>query len=81
MCKDLLLIIEGDGYSHIFKETIDKDIKKEKVLEEVGYKVLRLHDEEVLNDMDNVIRELECQVEIRRNELGIPPPDPRQRGK
>lgn len=76
MCKDLLLIVEVDGYTHNFEETIDKDLKKEKALEVVGFKVLRFHDEEVLNDIDNVIRELEYQVEIRRNELGIPPPDP-----
>ena len=64
MCKVLLLIIELDGYTHNFQETIDKDLKKEKALEEVGFKVLRFHDEEVLNEIDNIIRELEYQVEI-----------------
>ena len=64
MCKVLLLIIELDGYMHNFQETIDKDLKKEKALEEVGFKVLRFHDEEVLNEIDNIIRELEYQVEI-----------------
>lgn len=81
MCKDLLLIIEVDGYTHNFEETIEKDFKKEKALEQVGFKVMRFQDEEVLNDIDNVIRELEYQVEMRRNELAIPPPNPRQRGK
>lgn len=81
MCKDLLLVIEVDGYTHNFEETLAKDAIKEKALEEVGFKVLRFHDEGVLNDIDNVIRELEEQVEIRRNELNLPPPSPRQRGK
>lgn len=81
MSKDLLLVVEVDGYTHNFEETIDKDLIKEKALEEVGFKVIRFQDEEVLNDIDNVIRELEYQVEIRSNELGVPPPNPRQRGK
>lgn len=81
MCKDLLLVIELDGYTHSFEETIEKDKIKQDALEKVGFKVLRFQDEEVLNDMDNVIRVLEQQVEERRIELNIPPPNPRQRGK
>ena len=81
MCKDLLLVIEVDGYTHNFEETLAKDAKKEKALEEVGFKVLRFQDEEVLKDIDNVIHELEYEVELRRGELRLPPPNPRQRGK
>lgn len=81
MCKDLLLVIEVDGYTHNFEETLANDAKKEKALEEVGFKVLRFHDEEVLKDIDNVIHELEYEVEIRRGELRLPPPKPRRRRK
>ena len=81
MCIDLLLVIEVDGYSHNFEETLAKDAIKEKALEEVGFKVLRFHDEEVLNDIDNVIRGLEFQVENRRCGLNLPPPEPRRRRK
>ncbi len=81
MCKDLLLVIELDGYTHNFEETIEKDKIKEKALVDVGFKVIRFHDEEVLNDMDNVIRELESQVDLRSKELKVPPPVPRQRRK
>jgi len=76
MCKDLLLVIEVDGYTHNFEETLAKDTIKEKALEEVGYKVLRFQDEEVLNDIDNVIRTLEYECEKRRKELNVPPPNP-----
>ncbi|MCF8367897.1 MAG: endonuclease domain-containing protein [Bacteroidales bacterium] len=81
MCKELLLIIEVDGITHLFEETVAKDIRKEKDLEAVGFKVLRFTDSEVLNDISNVIRTIEYWAEVRREMLGIPPPDPRQRGK
>ncbi len=81
MCKDLLLIIEVDGYTHQLEETIKKDRKKENDLEQVGFKVLRFHDEEVLNDIENVIRVIEYWSEKRQKDLSIPPPNPRQRGK
>ena len=81
MCKELLLIIEVDGITHQWQETYDKDRKKEKDLEQVGFKVLRFHDEEVLKDIDNVRRAIEQCVEDRRKKFNIPPPNPRQRGK
>jgi very-short-patch-repair endonuclease len=81
MCKDLLLIIEVDGLTHQWEETYEKDRNKEKDLELAGFKVLRFHDEEVLNDINNVIREIEYWAKKRQKELNIPPPNPRQRGK
>lgn len=73
MCKDLFLIIEVDGYTHQFEEALDKDLIREKELEKVGFKVIRFHDEEVLNDIENVRRLLEDVVDKRRQELKIPP--------
>ena len=81
MCKDLMLVIEVDVYTHLLEETIKKDKKKEDDLEQVGFKVLRFHDEEVLNDMENVIRVLEYWAEKRQREMEVPPSNPRQRGK
>lgn len=81
MCKDLLLIIELDGITHQWDEIIIKDRNKDKELGGVGFKVLRFLDEEVLNDIENVIRTIEYWVEKRREEFKIPPPVPRQRGK
>jgi len=90
MCKELLLIIEVDGFTHNWEETLDKDEKKENDLESVGFKVLRFYDDEVLRDIDNVNRAIEQWVEVRRKEFGLPPParlrhsggpNPLQRGK
>lgn len=63
MCKELKLIIEVDGISHNYDEIVKKDIKKQVDIESAGYVVLRFSDEEVLNDINNVIRTLERWIE------------------
>jgi very-short-patch-repair endonuclease len=63
MCFELKLIIEVDGYSHLLDETIDKDQIKNASLEKYGYTVMRIRDEEVLCDIDNVIQRIERYVE------------------
>lgn len=61
-CKSLHLIIETDGYSHQLTEVIEKDIKKEKRLNELGYFVLRFQDEDVIKDIENVRLEIENTI-------------------
>lgn len=54
MCKELKLIIEVDGYTHLLEEVIQKDIIRQKNLETAGFKVIRFKDEEVLKEMNRV---------------------------
>ena len=61
-CNKLMLAIEVDGYSHEFLEVYNKDIIKEKRLNDLGIEVLRFSDEEVLKDMENVLRAIEFFV-------------------
>ena len=56
-CHELMLGIEVDGYSH--ELLFNKDTIKEKRMRELGIKVLRFSDEQVLRDMENVIRAIE----------------------
>jgi very-short-patch-repair endonuclease len=63
MCKELMLVIEVDGLTHHWEEVVEKDRKKQRDLEEAGFKVLRFQDEAVLNDMNNVIRAIEITIE------------------
>ena len=63
VCKKLKIVIELDGISHLFEEVQEKDKEKEDFLSNLGYTVLRFSDEEVLKDMRNVIRVIECVVE------------------
>jgi very-short-patch-repair endonuclease len=54
MCMELMLIIEVDGITHHWEETIIKDKKKQTDLEAAGFTVLRFADEEILNNIHEV---------------------------
>ena len=61
-CYKLMLAIEVDGYSHELIEIYKKDTIKEKRLNDLGINVLRFSDQEVLKDMENVIRVIEHNI-------------------
>jgi len=61
-CYELRLVIELDGYTHQFEETIIKDEIKETKLNKVGLNVLRFEDNEVMNDIENVLRTIEIYI-------------------
>ncbi|MFE3871007.1 endonuclease domain-containing protein [Flavobacterium sp. ZS1P70] len=61
-CYELMLGIEVDGYSHEFLEVYNKDCIKEKRMNEFGITILRFSDEQVLKDMENVIRAIEFYI-------------------
>ncbi len=54
MCKELMLVIEIDGYSHWNDEAKKNDEQIEKVLQLAGFTVLHFTDEEVLNNLTEV---------------------------
>ncbi len=62
-CNKLKLAIECDGYSHEIVEIWEKDNKKTKTLKELGIEVLRFSDEQILKDIDNVLRVIEDYIE------------------
>lgn len=62
-CYELRLVIELDGYTHQFEETIIKDKIKERELNKIGLNVLRFEDEEVMNDIENVLRTIENYIQ------------------
>jgi very-short-patch-repair endonuclease len=61
-CYELMLGIEVDGYSHQFLEVYNKDRIKEKRMNDFGITVLRFSDDEVLNEMENVLRAIEFYI-------------------
>ena len=63
MCMELMLIIEVDGITHHWEETILKDKNKQDDLEAAGFTVLRFTDEEVLKDINSVYSYLEEWIE------------------
>ncbi len=56
------LVIEVDGYTHTFEEVIKKDHKKQGYLEDLGITVLRFKDEEVIEDIDSVLKRIEKHI-------------------
>jgi len=68
MCKELMLVIEVDGNSHKYEETIQKDRIKQRILEELGFKVLRFTDEEILKNLSVVSETIGCWIELFEKE-------------
>ena len=60
---ELMLIIEVDGITHHWQETIVKDKRKQVDLEAAGFTVLRFTDEDILNDINAVHGLLENWIE------------------
>lgn len=56
------MVIEVDGYTHTFEEVIKKDHKKQGYLEDLGITVLRFKDEEVIEDIDSVLKMIEKHI-------------------
>ena len=67
VCMELMVIIEVDGLTHHWEETILKDKKKQADLEAAGFTVLRFTDDEVLNNIKIVHDYLENWIESKLN--------------
>lgn len=61
-CNKLKLAIGLDDYTHQFDDVIVKDEKKEMYLNSIGITVLRFNDNDVINDMNNVLRGIESYI-------------------
>ena len=53
---DLQLVIEVDGRSHVGDERLGQDLDRQHQLEGLGLTVLRFSDQDVMQDMENVMR-------------------------
>jgi very-short-patch-repair endonuclease len=74
MCVELKLIIEVDGLTHQWEETIIKDAKKDADLTAAGFTVLRFDDEDVLTQLHKVIERIEdIIVAIENKNHPLPP--------
>ena len=55
MCRERRLVIEVDGATHGSDAEIAYDRRRTEFLQEHGYRVLRLSNDEVINGMDEVL--------------------------
>uniref|UniRef100_UPI004047B89E endonuclease domain-containing protein n=1 Tax=Algoriphagus sp. TaxID=1872435 RepID=UPI004047B89E len=57
-CLKLNLVIEVDGNSHFFEESVMEDQDRQKVIERMGVNFLRFSDLEVKRSMPSVLEEI-----------------------
>ena len=60
VCRKLKLVVELDGRSHRFK--VEQDALRDQNLNNLGYRVVRIAESEVMRDLNNVIRTLESYL-------------------
>jgi len=58
-------VIELDGRYHELQP--EKDLKRQSRLESLGLKVIRFEEQEVLNDIETVLKEISYWVQLREN--------------
>jgi len=61
-CHQAKLIIEVDGGYHKIPSQYEYDCNRDKDLEELGLKVIRFTNEEVLSDIENVLKRIEHEI-------------------
>ena len=66
-CAELLLGIEIDGRIHT--KLAERDTERSVEIESFGIKIIRYKNEEVLNNLENVQRDLSQQITKRKQEL------------
>ena len=72
LCMELMLIIEVDGITHHWEETMVKDKKKQQDLEVAGFTVIRFTDEEILNNLNAVHAFLEEWIQKKESSMSTP---------
>jgi len=65
LCPSAKLIIEVDGGQHNLPEQIERDRKRDGALHDLGYKVLRFSDRDVLLNIQGVVEALCREMETR----------------
>ena len=55
VCRDLKLIVEVDGATHSTPEELEQDSAREAFLKAKGYRVFRVLNDDVYNNLDGVL--------------------------
>ena len=61
LCKEKRVIIELDGSGHLEEEQIKHDEKRDKYLKSLGYKILRIYNNE-LNKIESVLEFIDINI-------------------
>ena len=77
-CADAHLIVELDGGQHAVQA--EADAQRTKVLEAMGYLVLRYWNNDVMQNIDGVLEDIAATLDRRRSEPPHPTLSPTGRG-
>ena len=69
-CRKLHLVIEVDGNSHFFEDSVLEDEERQRILEKLGVNFLRFQDVEVKRSMASVLNEIGFYVDDFEEKLG-----------
>lgn len=61
VCLDEMLVIEVDGAYHLSQDQQEEDQKRTEVLQRLGYRVLRFTNDEVLFQIDEVLKTIKSK--------------------
>lgn len=61
-CPDLGLVVEVDGRSHSGRTKLKADLDRQDRLASLGLELIRFSDQEVMGDLENVVRGIEGVV-------------------
>ena len=75
-CLKLDLVIEVDGNSHFFEESVMEDQERQKVIERMGLNFLRFSDLEVKRSMPSVLGEIGYFIDDFEGTMAKNPPYP-----
>jgi very-short-patch-repair endonuclease len=75
-CLKLDLVIEIDGNSHFFEESVVEDQERQKVIERMGLNFLRFSDLEVKRSMPSVLEEIGYFIDDFEGIMAKNPPYP-----
>ena len=76
-CLKLDLVIEVDGNSHFFEESVMEDQERQNVIERMGLNFLRFSDLEVKRSMPSVLGEIGYFIDDFEGKMAKNPPYPR----
>ena len=75
-CRRSRIVIEVDGHQHGFDEHRRRDNERDRVLQELGYRVLRFGNYEVDREFDGVLEAIRLALEARPHPAAARPPSP-----
>jgi very-short-patch-repair endonuclease len=76
-CRRSRIVIEIDGHQHGFDEHRRRDTERDRVLQQLGYRVLRFGNYEVDREFDGVLEAIRLALEARPHPAAARPPSPR----